>query len=111
MNRTPRSSRRRASRHLRAEVGGPLVVEAVHGFGPLVFAIQIDGFRGGRLHLEGQLVRLDSGRELRLIRVDGLMLTVEVLNEIDRVALRAGGCALGRREVQEWRALARNSVP
>ena len=55
--------------HLLAERAGDVVVETVEPAGGFVLVLEAEDLGDGRLHAEGQLVRLDPGAELGVRRV------------------------------------------
>ena len=64
MNRTPASAKRRASRHCRPKLIGPLVADAVGVARRFGFVRNVHDRRHGPFHAEGQLVRFDHPFEL-----------------------------------------------
>ena len=62
---------------LPTEAGGLRIVETVKGFGLLRFAGEIDDFRSGGLHAEGQFVGADAGLEFARVGTFAKMPAVE----------------------------------
>ncbi len=55
--------------HLLAERARDLLVETVEPPRRFVLVLEAEGLRHGRLHPEGQLIRLDPGSQLGVVRV------------------------------------------
>ena len=69
MNRTPALGQPPGRQELLAERPGHVVVEAVEPSRGLVLVVETQDFGNGRLHAEGQLVRLDPGAQLGIVGV------------------------------------------
>ena len=82
-----------------AEFVGALLVDAVELAGGGGFLGEIDGFGGGTLHAEGELVGADAGGHFA-VAIEGVHL-VHLLQEVEGVALARGGHAFGGLQVDD----------
>ena len=86
---------------LAAEIVGEGLSDAVQLLGGVGLLGEIDGFGGGALHPERQLVGRDARLKFRAVRMRGEVLLIQLGDQVERIPLRLGGDAFGRCQVQD----------